>query len=250
MESNRTKVAGPLAAAGAVSLGLILIGACGIGHDDTYVAPPPIESGSRAATPPPRDGTTTTVATVAIPPSPTWRIAPVPPPRRTLPTEYTTDPPDERDNDYPDTARGTDETTTAPTHPTPSRASTSDEETAPYQQPIESEPTTGPAAAQLPIPVLHPTEILAPAPASPSEQPTAAPELTEPTPEAGNTGTGQLGTTETTEPSPTATVPLTEPPGPTQTQQPSAAASDPTATGETGFSPTDLVAPVPVPAIG
>ncbi|MGA6209008.1 hypothetical protein ACPESR_30050 [Nocardia testacea] len=88
MES-KTKVAGPLAAAGAVSLGLVLIGACGIGQEDTYVPPPPIRSGPQAAEPAGFTGEPTTgVAKVLIPPSPSWRMAPEPPPRRTLPPEY------------------------------------------------------------------------------------------------------------------------------------------------------------------
>ncbi|WP_433490896.1 hypothetical protein [Nocardia grenadensis] len=88
MES-KTKVAGPLAAAGAVSLGLVLIGACGIGHEDTYIPPPPIRSGPQAAEPAGFTGEPATgVAKVLIPPSPSWRMAPEPPPRRTLPPEY------------------------------------------------------------------------------------------------------------------------------------------------------------------
>ncbi|MEV0364773.1 hypothetical protein [Nocardia fusca] len=88
MES-KTKVAGPLAAAGAVSLGLVLIGACGIGQEDTYVPPPPIRSGPQAAEPAGFTGEpSTSVAKVLIPPSPSWRMAPEPPPRRTLPPEY------------------------------------------------------------------------------------------------------------------------------------------------------------------
>ncbi|WP_063062152.1 hypothetical protein [Nocardia sienata] len=88
MES-KTKVAGPLAAAGAVSLGLVLIGACGIGQEDTYVPPPPIRSGPQAAEPAGFTGEPSAgVAKVLIPPSPSWRMAPEPPPRRTLPPEY------------------------------------------------------------------------------------------------------------------------------------------------------------------
>ncbi|NKY55420.1 hypothetical protein [Nocardia flavorosea] len=86
---SKTKVAGPLAAAGAVSLGLVFIGACGVGQEDTYVPPPPIHSGSQAVEQARyADPTATTVAQVLIPPSPTWRMAPEPPPRRTLPPEY------------------------------------------------------------------------------------------------------------------------------------------------------------------
>ena len=86
---NKTKVAGPLAAAGAVSLGLVLIGACGIGQEDTYVPPPPIRSGPQAADDARHaEATSPTIAQVVIPPSPSWRMAPEPPPRRTLPPEY------------------------------------------------------------------------------------------------------------------------------------------------------------------
>ncbi|MFI1463358.1 hypothetical protein [Nocardia carnea] len=86
---SKTKVAGPLAAAGAVSLGLVFIGACGVGQEDTYVPPPPIHSGPQAVEQARyADPTATTVAQVLIPPSPSWRMAPEPPPRRTLPPEY------------------------------------------------------------------------------------------------------------------------------------------------------------------
>ncbi|WP_406232684.1 hypothetical protein [Nocardia sp. NBC_01009] len=74
MESSRTKIAGPAIAAGAVSLGLVLIGACGVGKHDTYVAPPPIKSAADAA--PMREGSSVTVPKVFIPPSPTWKVAP------------------------------------------------------------------------------------------------------------------------------------------------------------------------------
>ncbi|MFI6952680.1 hypothetical protein ACIBJI_04335 [Nocardia sp. NPDC050408] len=79
MESSRAKIAGPVIAAGAVSLGLVLIGACGLGKDDTYVAPPPIKSANDAndAVPAVRYGTTTSAAPkVIIPPSPSWKVAP------------------------------------------------------------------------------------------------------------------------------------------------------------------------------
>ncbi|MEV6134627.1 hypothetical protein AB0L63_00860 [Nocardia sp. NPDC051990] len=77
MQSSRTKIAGPVIAAGAVSLGLVLIGACGLGKHDTYVAPPPIKSANDDAAPAVRYGTSTpTAPKVIIPPSPSWQVAP------------------------------------------------------------------------------------------------------------------------------------------------------------------------------
>ncbi|MGV9677730.1 hypothetical protein ACWDSJ_20840 [Nocardia sp. NPDC003482] len=81
------KVTGPAIAAGAVSLGLVLIGSCGLGHQDIYVAPPPLNSDLQSAQPGTRS--TSTTPGVLIPPSPTWRIAINTPPRRT-PTSATT----------------------------------------------------------------------------------------------------------------------------------------------------------------
>ncbi|KZM71490.1 hypothetical protein [Nocardia terpenica] len=75
------RVAGPAAAAGAVSLGLVVIGACGLGHRDVYVAPPPINADLQVAPSVGRGSTTT--AAVRIPPSPTWRIAAKTTPRAT-----------------------------------------------------------------------------------------------------------------------------------------------------------------------
>ncbi|MBF6327219.1 hypothetical protein [Nocardia transvalensis] len=76
------KVAGPAIAAGAVSVGLVLIGSCGLGRQDVYVAPPPLHADLQSAPPGSRSGTTTPA--IVIPPSPTWRIAVNAPPRRTL----------------------------------------------------------------------------------------------------------------------------------------------------------------------
>ncbi|WP_433200144.1 hypothetical protein ACQP1G_07900 [Nocardia sp. CA-107356] len=81
MESSRAKIAGPAIAVGAVSVGLVLIGACGLGKHDTYVAPPPIKSLNDAA-PVVRDGTTSAAPKVFIPPSPSWQVAPPGPPRK------------------------------------------------------------------------------------------------------------------------------------------------------------------------
>jgi len=75
------KIAGPAIAAGAISLGLVVIGACGLRPHNTYVAPPPL-----AADLPSAVGTrapTSTTYDVYIPPSPTWRVAVNTPPRRT-----------------------------------------------------------------------------------------------------------------------------------------------------------------------
>lgn len=84
------KVAGPAMAAGAVSLGLVLIGACGVGHDDVYVAPPPLAADLQAASTPVKHVSGTTTARVVIPPSPSWRVAVNTPPRRTTTSSTTT----------------------------------------------------------------------------------------------------------------------------------------------------------------
>lgn len=85
MESSRAKIAGPVIAAGAVSLGLVLIGACGLGKHDTYVAPPPIKSANDEAVPAVRYGTSTSAAPkVFIPPSPSWQVARPGPPRKSV----------------------------------------------------------------------------------------------------------------------------------------------------------------------
>ncbi|WP_330228769.1 hypothetical protein OHA40_21975 [Nocardia sp. NBC_00508] len=76
MESSRTKIAGPAIAAGAVSIGLVLIGACGVGKHDTYVPPPPLKAGQHAEPVVREDNTGPTTPRVVIPPSPTWRVAP------------------------------------------------------------------------------------------------------------------------------------------------------------------------------
>jgi hypothetical protein len=66
-------VTGLALAAGAVSLGLVLIGACDLRPHDIYVAPPPLSTNLPTA-----DGTrapTVTTQDVYIPPSPSWRVA-------------------------------------------------------------------------------------------------------------------------------------------------------------------------------
>ncbi|GAA5087950.1 hypothetical protein [Nocardia iowensis] len=89
MESSRTKIAGPAIAAGAVSLGLVLIGACGLDKQDTYVAPPPLQSDPYVA-PAAHQEPSGTVPKVSIPPSPTWQIAPYQAPHATPFTGFST----------------------------------------------------------------------------------------------------------------------------------------------------------------
>ncbi|WP_280340196.1 hypothetical protein [Nocardia neocaledoniensis] len=82
MDDSRAKIVGPAIAVGAVSLGLIVIGACGVGQQDVYVPPPPLRANLAAAPSPVADETTSTTTRVPIPPSPTWRIAPYMSPRK------------------------------------------------------------------------------------------------------------------------------------------------------------------------
>ncbi|MBF6452245.1 hypothetical protein [Nocardia cyriacigeorgica] len=150
MESNRAKIVGPVAAAGAVSLGLVLIGACGVGSEDTYVAPPPIRSGSHAPAPV-VEGTTITASKVIIPPSPTWKIAPDPGPRRTLPAHWTTEIPDE---DSTDSVDEDSETTTR--RPRAQRTTTTEPPATTEDWEPTSTPTTRPARTTRPLPTYEP----------------------------------------------------------------------------------------------
>ena len=113
-------VAGPAIAAGAISLGLVLIGACGLGHHDVYVAPPPMNPDVQTAT-----GTRAASATsyvVVIPPSPSWRVAVNTPPRRTP----TTAPSSTGDAPYPAATPPYQPTYAAPPVHTPPTTSTTD----------------------------------------------------------------------------------------------------------------------------
>ncbi|MFC8047146.1 hypothetical protein [Nocardia sp. NPDC057353] len=89
MESSRARIVGPAVAAGAVSVGLVLVGVFGIEREDTYVAPPPLKSDSVAGAVVRADDGETASSTqrITIPPSPSWQIAPAGPPRR--PAGYT-----------------------------------------------------------------------------------------------------------------------------------------------------------------
>ncbi|MQY19955.1 hypothetical protein [Nocardia macrotermitis] len=80
------KVAGPAIAAGAISLGLVLIGACGLGQHDVYVAPPPISADGHVATGTRAANSASPTYVVVIPPSPSWHIAAKTTPRHTSTT--------------------------------------------------------------------------------------------------------------------------------------------------------------------
>ncbi|MEV0059539.1 hypothetical protein [Nocardia sp. NPDC050718] len=82
MDDSRTKLVGPAIAVGAVSLGLIIIGACGVGQQDVYVPPPPLNADLAAAPARIAEETTSTTTRISIPPSPSWRIAPYMSPRK------------------------------------------------------------------------------------------------------------------------------------------------------------------------
>lgn len=170
MENSRTKVAGPLAAAGAVSLGLVLIGACGIGQEDTYIAPPPIRSGPQAAPTTQPNEITVTTAKVIIPPSPTWQVAPeITAPRRTLPAQYRTSATAQEDEN-PGGPESPDETTSPapPTEPT----SEDQEDTTEPGDPGAAEPGT-----ETPAPPIEPASTGLPLPEiTAAPEPPAAPE--------------------------------------------------------------------------
>ncbi|MGI5216486.1 hypothetical protein [Nocardia sp. CA-290969] len=219
---SKTKVAGPLAAAGAVSLGLVFIGACGIGQEDTYVPPPPIHSGPQAVEQAGySDPTATTIAQVVIPPSPSWRIAPDPGPRRTLPPEYqisvtssagaSTSP--RTSGESPDTEETTGRRATLSATPSPEQEPAAGSPSAPEIAPAYREspvPTTPPVTGtETDPPAESPA---APAPTTSSELPTAeapagsaVPDDEQPLP-----GTEPARTTRT----PSAPVPETEQPQP------------------------------------
>ncbi|GGL08222.1 hypothetical protein [Nocardia jinanensis] len=244
MES-KTKVAGPLAAAGAVSLGLVLIGACGIGQEDTYVPPPPIHSGPQAAEPAQYTGEpSTSVAKVLIPPSPTWRMAPEPPPRRTLPPEYQIS---VTASTGPGAGPPANETTRPVTLSAPPDPSTSTEpgwttaslpsppiEPAHTESPIPAPASTSVVIAPDPAPpqAPAPAEPPAPAPPAPAAAPRAADE--QPSPE---TGTTEDTSTESSSapppdvsPAPRVAVPTTEPATPDAIEESSPAVPVPTVT--------------------
>ncbi|APA96096.1 hypothetical protein [Nocardia seriolae] len=107
-------VVGAAAAVGAVSAGLILLGACGLGHNDTYVPPPPLNADLQAAPATSTKGTTTPA--IVIPPSPTWRVAADQPSRR-APISTITATPDDPAADPSATTRTTLSRPTSTTRP-------------------------------------------------------------------------------------------------------------------------------------
>lgn len=82
MDNSRAKLVGPAVAVGAVSLGLIIIGACGVGQQDVYVPAPPLSADLAAAPARVADEATSTTVHIPIPPSPSWQIAPYMSPRK------------------------------------------------------------------------------------------------------------------------------------------------------------------------
>ncbi|MFR9751133.1 hypothetical protein ACL02S_08860 [Nocardia sp. 004] len=76
MDSSKAKIAGPAIAVGAVSIGLVVLGACGVGQHDIYVPPPPLKAGQPADPAARTSSPEPSTATVIIPPSPSWKIAP------------------------------------------------------------------------------------------------------------------------------------------------------------------------------
>lgn len=132
MESSRARIAGPAIAAGAVSVGLVLVGVFGVDPEDTYVAPPPLKSDPYQAAPARDDDSTeTTTVRITIPPSPSWQIAPAGAPRRPAGFTTVTDATDPSSTETPSSSESATRT--------PSRTTTPDEsETA---EPT-AEPTT------------------------------------------------------------------------------------------------------------
>lgn len=120
MERSRAKLVGPAIAVGAVSAGLILIGACGLGTEDTYVAPPPLKAGENPAPQAREQVPASTPPKVIIPPSPSWRVAPAGPRRQagfTVPPSSTSTPeqtPDRSDQAVTSAPPEPEETTTRP----------------------------------------------------------------------------------------------------------------------------------------
>lgn len=194
MDDSRTKLVGPAIAAGAVSLGLIIIGACGVGQQDVYVPPPPLNADLAAAPARIADETTSTTTRISIPPSPTWRIAPYMSPRKPFslsstetspseppaegesttesrPSEATTEsrPPATTSEDHTTTPSSTTTTRPIPTLTTPPRIrpTVDDEEAAETDDPTthSHDNTTAPGTPATPTPAATteaPTSTVAP----------------------------------------------------------------------------------------
>ncbi|MGW4241960.1 hypothetical protein [Nocardia sp. NPDC004722] len=128
-------VVGAAAAVGAVSAGLILLGACGIGHNDTYVAPPPINADLQAAPETSSKSTASTTPAVVIPPSPSWRVAADMPSRR-APISTITATPDDPAADPSSSTR------TTPSRPTTTPRTTTETPRTTTEPPVTTPPET------------------------------------------------------------------------------------------------------------
>ncbi|MBF6210940.1 hypothetical protein IU433_10495 [Nocardia puris] len=148
MDRSRARIAGPAAAVGAVSLGLVVIGSCGIGGEDVYVPPPPLPDGPAAAAVV-HDGATITGSRIVIPPSPTWQVAPEGPPRRPAGFVTMTVSPDEEHQDE----------TTRPTRPgrTTTPPADVDAPTTTTRTRTLSATPTAPPTTEAPEPTTRPT---------------------------------------------------------------------------------------------
>ncbi|APE36613.1 hypothetical protein BOX37_24830 [Nocardia mangyaensis] len=145
MDEGRAKIIGPAVAAGAVSLGLIVIGACGVGQQEVYVPPPPLSADLAVAPSRLPEEPTATTYRIEIPPSPTWRVAPYMPPRKPFSlssTETTPKPPAEDDDS---TESRPPEAAAEPRTPETTDDSTTDPEPEPEPAAAEPPTTTSPA---------------------------------------------------------------------------------------------------------
>ncbi|MET7771270.1 hypothetical protein [Nocardia sp. NPDC005366] len=188
MVSSRARIAGPVIAVGAVSVGLVLIGACGVGHHDIYVPPPPLEFGPAAAVATVRDGSTVTAPKVIIPPSPTWQMAPAGPPRRpagyTPPSSTSAAADSESAPESPESSTRPSRTTTprtSTTEPPPAAVTeTEDATTTTRNRTLSVEPSTVGESAPTHVP-------------TPPEESAALEESRTVVPDAGQSGTSPTG---------------------------------------------------------
>ncbi|MBH0775821.1 hypothetical protein [Nocardia bovistercoris] len=262
MMSKKAKIAGPAIAVGAVSAGLVLIGACGIGHHDIYVPPPPLEAGPAAVVENVRDGTGVTTPKVVIPPSPSWQIAPAGPPRRpanytppsstspesetepsetsTRPTRTTNPRPGERDprtGEEPTTSTRTlsiEPTTVAAEEPPPPHTAEAD------RAPREGEALSSEAAEQLPE-IVEPPQPVVTAELAQTTEAHAAPEGTDAGGTAFESGTPALPGTTTQPDAATSTAELGAPARPTTAAQLDAHATDVPRPSSLAVTPTSGV---------
>ncbi|MEU6583181.1 hypothetical protein [Nocardia sp. NPDC046763] len=128
-------VAGAAAAVGVVSAGLILLGACGIGHNDIYVAPPPLNADLQAAPVTSTNSSASTTPAIVIPPSPTWRVA-ADQPSRHAPISTITGAPDDPAADPNASTRST------PSYPSTTRPATTESPRATTELPVTTVPPT------------------------------------------------------------------------------------------------------------